>query len=242
MSNSKTLAGCLVIAALFAASTVPTTAVAAKHSHQKLLKKKKGGGTFTNASPVGLSAATNTAYSSTSAKATSTIKVPRKKKALIKDVNVGVRLNVNSPAFTTAGITLLLVAPNGQTQFLLADFQTGGEGTEGTGLGNGPSNCSSGTMRFDDQAHREIISSVPPTQPSNPYSESPDAGFAEFTAFPPYAVSVQPVGFLGSYKGAQAKGIWSLVLLNSSTQDSSTLLCWQLRIKPEKVTKKKNQK
>jgi hypothetical protein len=45
-----------------------------------------------------------------------------------------------------------LVSPSGQAENLLFGFGTGGPGTEGAGLGNGPSNCSSGTMLFDDQA------------------------------------------------------------------------------------------
>ena len=65
------------------------------------------------------------------------------------------------------------------------------------------------------------------------------------SAFPPYAGSVQPDGLLSAFDGEQAKGGWSLVLLNSNFPDTATLVCWQLQIKPEKTTqkhKKKNHK
>lgn len=208
-------------------------AVAKKHHH-----KKPGGGTFTNTTPVAIPAASEVSPF-TSGRATSTINVPKKKKASIRDVNVGVRLNVNAPTFTTAGISLKLVATNGQTENLLFGFDTGGPGTEGTGLGNGPSNCSSGTTLFDDQAHKDSFAASPPgaiTDPTDPYSPTfnPDPSFAEFTAFPPYVGPVQPDGQLTPYKGDQAKGIWTLVALNSISPDTATLVCWQLQIKPQK--------
>jgi hypothetical protein len=249
-SRRLTLASLLLTAAL-AVALLPAAAIGAGHPQQQQLqkkkKKKKGGGTFTNASPVALGASATTAPF-TSAKSSSSITVPKKKKALIKDVNVGVRLNVNGPSFTTSGISLLLVAPNGQTQSLLFGFDTGGTGTEGLGLGSGPSNCSSGTMLFDDQSHKQFISSTPPRPPSNPsgpYDEG-DSGtnpaFDEFTAFPPYAGSVQPDGLLSAFDGEQAKGAWSLVLLNSNFPDTATLVCWQLQIKPQPVVKQANKK
>lgn len=221
-------AAVLVLVSVLVAALAVSPAIA-KHHH----KKKLGGGTFTNTTPVSIPAASDVSPFA-SGKATSTINVPKKKKTSIRDVNVGVRLNVNSPSFTTAGLSLKLVAPNGQTENLLFGFDTGGPGTAGVGFGNGPSNCSSGTMLFDDQAHKQSLSSVPPGTPSDPYSPIPDPSFAEFTSFPPYAESVQPDGLLIPYKGDQAKGKWTLVMLNSNSPDTSTLLCWQLQIKPQK--------
>jgi hypothetical protein len=232
----RLIAALLVLVGALGLVTVAPTAVAKKGHHKK--HKKPGGGTFTSTSPVVVPAA-STVFPFASGRAVSTITVPKKKKTSIRDVNVGVRLNVNAPTFTTAGLSLKLVAPNGQTEDLLFGFDTGGPGTAGTGLGNGPANCSSGTTQFDDQAHRQFFSASPPgatTDPEDPYAPTftPDPSSTEFTAFPPYVGAVQPDGLLAPLKGDQAKGTWTLVLLNADAPDTATLLCWQLQVKPQK--------
>jgi hypothetical protein len=237
-------ASVIVMVGALTVAMAASPALGAKKGHHHH-HKKKGGGTFTNATPVPIPAASPT-EPFTSGKVTSTIVVPKSKKALVDDANVGVRVNVNNPTYTTAGLSLYLVAPSGESKQLLFSFSTGGDGTAGTGLGNGPSTCASGTMLFDDEAHKQGTSPSPPNQtPSDPYEPSThDSAFDEFVSYPPYAGSVQPQGgSLSGFDGGQDKGTWSLVMINSNFPDTMTLVCWQLQIKPEPTattTKKKH--
>jgi hypothetical protein len=168
------------------------------------------------------------------------ITVPKKKNFPIKSVEVGVIVAPSSPSANTIGTELVLTGPSGATEFLNTPFRDPGNvafggndpgSPAGVGYGTG-TNCAGSPMRFTNNSQRTIPAS------ENPNATFDDPGFAEYTSFPPYTASVFD-NLNATFKGLSSKGNWKLIALNPNTApgDTSTLVCWSLTLKPQKLPK-----
>jgi hypothetical protein len=176
-------------------------------------------------------------------KAQTAITVPKKKNFPIKSVEVAAIVAPASPSAVTIGVDLLLTGPTGAREFLNTPFRAspGGIGTPndpgsppGVGYGTG-TNCSGSAMRFTNNSQRDPAA-------ENPNAAFDDPGFAEFTSFPPYTTPVFD-NLNAVYKGLKSAGTWKLTALNppefgpTPRDTTSTLVCWSLTIKPQKLAK-----
>jgi hypothetical protein len=175
-------------------------------------------------------------------KAQTTITVPKKKNFPIKSVEVAAIVAPASPSAIAIGVNLLLTGPSGAREFLNTPFRQESGGftpndpgsPAGVGYGTG-TNCSGSPMRFTNNSQRDPAS-------ENPNAAFDDPGFAEFTSFPPYTTPVFD-NLNAVYKGLNSKGTWKLTALNPPTfgtpapDTTSTLVCWSLTIKPQKLPK-----
>jgi hypothetical protein len=177
-------------------------------------------------------------------KAQTAITVPKKKNFPIKSVEVAAIVAPATPSATTIGVALRLTGPSGATEDLTTPFRNppGGFGTPndpgspvGVGYGTG-TNCSGSPMRFTNNSQRIFVAS------ENPNPAFDDPGAAEFTSFPPYTTPVFD-NLNAVYKGLNSAGTWKLTALNPPSfatppaDTSSTLVCWSLTIKPQKLQK-----
>ena len=180
-------------------------------------------------------------------KAQTTIRIPNKKNYPIKSVEVSAIVTPTSPAAHTIGLGLRLTGPTGATAFLNTPFFTppGGFAANndpgspaGVGYGVG-TNCAGSPMKFTNGSQL----TVPGSEFPNPVFDDP--GFAEFTSPPPYTAPV--FSNLNSvFKGLNSKGAWKLTANNpfrfgltpaQNAADTSTLVCWSLTVKPQKLPK-----
>jgi subtilisin-like proprotein convertase family protein len=161
----------------------------------------------------------------TSTRTTSSITVANKKKFnwLIRDVNVDLYLTV-PPGSNTDDLRILLNGPNGAVMTL-----SGFNGSvDATGFGT---SCNGGATLFDDQSSKLFMAS----SAFDPATDDPNT--EEFIARPPYIGKVSPDGTLRVFNNFKIKGTWTLIVINSSTSETGTLLCWSLHGKPIKVGK-----
>jgi hypothetical protein len=181
-------------------------------------------------------------------KAQTTIRVPNKKNFPIKSVEVSAIVAPTSPAAHTIGVGLRLTGPTGASTFLNTPFFTP-PGSSGFGSPNDPgspagvgygvgTNCAGSPMKFTNASQLNPASEFPS-------SAFDDPGFAEFTTSPPYTAPVF-TNLNSVYKGLNSKGVWKLTANNSfrfgesataNAADTSTLVCWSLTVKPQKLPK-----
>jgi len=181
-------------------------------------------------------------------KAQSTIKVAKKDNFPIKSAQVAAIVKPSSPAAYTIGVSLALTSPSGATQFLNTPFFSPPDTTPGSndpgspvGVGYGTgTNCNGSAMKFTDNSKRDPAS-------ENPNPAFDDPGFADFTSFPPYTSPVSQ-DLNSKFSGLNSKGTWTLTAFNptrfgpldpthSNATDTSSLVCWSLTLKPQKLPK-----
>jgi hypothetical protein len=181
-------------------------------------------------------------------KAQTTIRVPNKKNFPIKSVEVSAIVTPTSPAAHTIGLGLRLTGPTGASTFLNTPFFSSA-GSSGFGATNDPgspagvgygvgTNCAGSAMKFTNASQRFPGSEFPS-------SAFDDPGLAEFTSSPPYTTPVF-TSLNAVYKGLNSKGVWKLTANNpfrfgqsatANAADTSTLVCWSLTLKPQKLPK-----
>jgi hypothetical protein len=239
----------LIVIALVSILAVAGTADAKKKHKNKPPKPVTVTSTQTAAIPPGTPATTTGVFPTQTqvtpnvdGKAQTTITVPKKKNFPIKSVEVAAIVAPATPSSVPIGIELRLTGPSGARDLLNTPFRDQGGfpandpgSPPGVGYGTGTS-CSSGSpMRFTINSQRDPSS-------TNPNPAFDDPGLAEFTSFPPYTTPVFD-NLNAVYKGLNSAGTWKLTALNPPTfgtpapDTTSTLVCWSLTIKPQKLPK-----
>jgi hypothetical protein len=233
----------LIVLALLSALAIAGTADA-KKKHKKPPKPVTITSTQKAPIPPGTAAtfdgSGNQLTPDVSGRAQTAINVPKRKNFPIKSVEVAAIVAPASPSALTIGVELRLTGPSGTSTFLntpsrdLPGETAPNDPGSPTGVGYGTgTTCSGNPMRFTSNSGRDPAS-------ENPNAAFDDPAFAEFTSFPPYTAPVFN-NLNGLYKGLNSAGTWKLTALNppvpgaTPPSTSSTLVCWSLTIKPQKL-------
>jgi hypothetical protein len=161
----------------------------------------------------------------TTSRTTSSLNVPKTKKFnwFIRDVNIDLHLTV-PPGSNTDDLQIFVVGPNGALGFLSAFNGS----VDATGFGAG---CNGQATLFDDQSPSFGMFSAA----FDPATDDPNT--EEFKDRPPYIGKTNPDGTMRVFNNFKPRGTWTLVIINNSTTETGTLVCWSVHAKPQKVAK-----
>jgi hypothetical protein len=175
-----------------------TVGLSAGVADAKKKKKKKAGGTADITMVVNGAIPDGTATSDGFLQSTINVGGKKFKGTRVRDVNVTFT-TVGNTAIAAADLTAFVTAPDGATSFLDSGFG---------GMNIGP-------VTFDDESNRIIVGGTAADSP--------------FELPQPYVGTVHPDGPpLAVMDNGPASGVWTLTVLDTATDDTSTLSSWRL--------------